>query len=126
MTSEAIQCKSRTSEKVKQARWLTHLHCDAAENSAKCDEKPASNVGAVPSAIRAVARATRRQRHRQRCSDASSAARLQISFDCWRQDHGAVANDLVVHLPSMFERTDTEIAQAAGAALKRNTTDEQC
>jgi len=33
----------------------------------------------------------------------------------------AVANDLVVHLPSTFERTDTEIAQAAVAALKWNT-----
>ena len=33
----------------------------------------------------------------------------------------AVANDLVVHLPSGVERTDTEIAQAAVAALKWNT-----
>ena len=33
----------------------------------------------------------------------------------------AVANDLVVHLVSAFERTDTEIAQAAVAALKWNT-----
>jgi len=33
----------------------------------------------------------------------------------------AVANDLTVHLPSGFERTDTEIAQAAVAALKWNT-----
>ena len=33
----------------------------------------------------------------------------------------AVANDLVVHLVSGFERTDTEIAQAAVAALKWNT-----
>jgi osmotically-inducible protein OsmY len=33
----------------------------------------------------------------------------------------AVANDLIVHLPSGFERTDTEIAQAAVAALKWNT-----
>ena len=33
----------------------------------------------------------------------------------------AVANDLAVHLPSSFERTDTEIAQAALAALKWNT-----
>jgi osmotically-inducible protein OsmY len=33
----------------------------------------------------------------------------------------AVANDLSVHLPSGFERTDTEIAQAAVAALKWNT-----
>src|SRR5689334_14863792 len=32
----------------------------------------------------------------------------------------AVANDLTVHLPSMFERTDTEIAQAAVTALKAN------
>ena len=31
-----------------------------------------------------------------------------------------VANDLTVHLPSMFERTDTEIAQAAVTALKSN------
>jgi osmotically-inducible protein OsmY len=33
----------------------------------------------------------------------------------------AVANDLSVHIPSGFERTDTEIAQAAVAALKWNT-----
>jgi osmotically-inducible protein OsmY len=33
----------------------------------------------------------------------------------------ALANDLVVHLPSGFERTDTEMAQAALAALKWNT-----
>lgn len=33
----------------------------------------------------------------------------------------AVANDLVVHLVSGFERTDTEVAQAAVAALKWNT-----
>jgi osmotically-inducible protein OsmY len=33
----------------------------------------------------------------------------------------AVANDLVVHLPTAFERTDTEIAQAAASALKWNT-----
>jgi len=33
----------------------------------------------------------------------------------------AVANDLVVHLVSGFERTDTEIAQAAVAALRWNT-----
>ena len=33
----------------------------------------------------------------------------------------AVANDLVVHLVSGFERTDTEIAQAAVAALKWST-----
>jgi osmotically-inducible protein OsmY len=33
----------------------------------------------------------------------------------------AVANDLAVHLVSAFERTDTEIAQAAVAALKWNT-----
>ena len=33
----------------------------------------------------------------------------------------AVANDLTVHLPSAFERTDTEIAQAAVSALKWNT-----
>jgi osmotically-inducible protein OsmY len=33
----------------------------------------------------------------------------------------AVANDLAVHLASVFERTDTEIAQAAVAALKWNT-----
>jgi osmotically-inducible protein OsmY len=33
----------------------------------------------------------------------------------------AVANDLAVHLPSRFERTDTEIAQAAVAALKWST-----
>ena len=33
----------------------------------------------------------------------------------------AVANDLAVHLVSAFERTDTEIAQAAVAALKWHT-----
>ena len=33
----------------------------------------------------------------------------------------AVANDLAVHLPSAFERTDTEIAQAAVTALKWNS-----
>ena len=33
----------------------------------------------------------------------------------------AVANDLIVHLVSGYERTDTEIAQAAVAALKWNT-----
>jgi osmotically-inducible protein OsmY len=33
----------------------------------------------------------------------------------------AVANDLVVHLVSGFERTDTEVAQAAVTALKWNT-----
>jgi osmotically-inducible protein OsmY len=33
----------------------------------------------------------------------------------------AVANDLTVHLPSMYERTDTEIAQAAVTALTWNT-----
>ena len=33
----------------------------------------------------------------------------------------AVANDLVVHLVNGFERTDTEMAQAAVAALKWNT-----
>ena len=33
----------------------------------------------------------------------------------------AVANDLSVHLVSGYERTDTEIAQAAVAALKWNT-----
>ena len=33
----------------------------------------------------------------------------------------AVANDVVVHLVSGFERTDTEIAQVAVAALKWNT-----
>jgi osmotically-inducible protein OsmY len=33
----------------------------------------------------------------------------------------AVANDLAVHLVSAFERTDTEIAQAAVAALKWST-----
>lgn len=33
----------------------------------------------------------------------------------------AMANDLAVHLVSGFERTDTEIAQAAVAALKWNT-----
>ncbi|HEU4935591.1 MAG TPA: BON domain-containing protein [Vicinamibacterales bacterium] len=32
----------------------------------------------------------------------------------------AVANDLSVHLPTIFERTDTEIAQAAVTALKSN------
>jgi osmotically-inducible protein OsmY len=32
-----------------------------------------------------------------------------------------VANDLAVHLASAFERTDTELAQAAVAALKWNT-----
>lgn len=32
----------------------------------------------------------------------------------------AVANDLAVHLPTLFERTDTEIAQAAVTALKSN------
>ena len=32
-----------------------------------------------------------------------------------------VANDLAVHLPSQFERTDTEIAQASAAALAWNT-----
>jgi osmotically-inducible protein OsmY len=31
-----------------------------------------------------------------------------------------VANDLAVHLPSMFARTDTEIAQAAVTALTSN------
>jgi osmotically-inducible protein OsmY len=34
----------------------------------------------------------------------------------------AVANDLTVHLASVYERTDTEIAQTAVAALKWNTT----
>ncbi len=34
----------------------------------------------------------------------------------------AVANDLVVHLVGGFERTDTEIAQVALAALQWNTT----
>lgn len=34
----------------------------------------------------------------------------------------ALANDLVVHLVSGYARTDTEIAQAALAALKWNTT----
>ena len=34
----------------------------------------------------------------------------------------ALANDLVVHVVSGYERTDTEIAQAALAALKWNTT----
>jgi osmotically-inducible protein OsmY len=34
----------------------------------------------------------------------------------------AVANDLVVHLPSDLERNDTEIAQAAITALKWNST----
>ena len=33
----------------------------------------------------------------------------------------AVANDLAVHLPFGFQRTDTEIAQAAVTALKWNT-----
>lgn len=33
----------------------------------------------------------------------------------------AVANDLIVHLPSGFDRTDTEIAQAAVSALNWNT-----
>ena len=33
----------------------------------------------------------------------------------------AVANDLSVHLPASFERTDTEIAQAAVNALKWNS-----
>ena len=33
----------------------------------------------------------------------------------------AVANDIAVHLVSAFERTDTEIAQAAVTALKWNT-----
>lgn len=33
----------------------------------------------------------------------------------------ALANDLSVHLPSVYERTDTEIAQAAVLALKWNT-----
>jgi osmotically-inducible protein OsmY len=33
-----------------------------------------------------------------------------------------VANDLSVHLASLFERTDTEVAQAAVAALTWNTT----
>lgn len=33
----------------------------------------------------------------------------------------ALANDLVVHLATSFERTDTEIAQAAVAALQWNT-----
>ena len=33
----------------------------------------------------------------------------------------ALANDLAVHLPSGFERTDTEIAQTAVAALKWTT-----
>jgi osmotically-inducible protein OsmY len=33
----------------------------------------------------------------------------------------AVANDLAVHVPSSFARTDTEIAQAAVAALEWNT-----
>jgi len=31
-----------------------------------------------------------------------------------------VANDLVIHLPNLFQRTDTEIAQAAAAALGWN------
>jgi osmotically-inducible protein OsmY len=34
----------------------------------------------------------------------------------------AVANDLTVHLPSGTERTDTEVAQAAVAALNWNTS----
>jgi osmotically-inducible protein OsmY len=34
----------------------------------------------------------------------------------------ALANDLVVHLVGGYERTDTELAQAALAALKWNTT----
>jgi osmotically-inducible protein OsmY len=34
----------------------------------------------------------------------------------------AVANDLTVHLPTMFERTDTEIAQTALVALKWSTS----
>jgi osmotically-inducible protein OsmY len=34
----------------------------------------------------------------------------------------AVANDLTVHLASVYERTDTEIAQAAVAALKWSAT----
>jgi osmotically-inducible protein OsmY len=34
----------------------------------------------------------------------------------------AVANDLAVHLVSAFQRTDTELAQAAVAAWKWNTT----
>jgi osmotically-inducible protein OsmY len=33
----------------------------------------------------------------------------------------AVANDLAVHLPTSFERTDTEVAQAAVTALKWNS-----
>jgi osmotically-inducible protein OsmY len=33
----------------------------------------------------------------------------------------AVANDLAVHLPTGYERTDTEVAQAALASLKWNT-----
>ena len=33
----------------------------------------------------------------------------------------AVANDLAVHLASVYERTDTEVAQAVVAALKWNT-----
>lgn len=33
----------------------------------------------------------------------------------------AVANDVVVHVPTEFERTDTEIAQAAVSAIKWNT-----
>lgn len=33
----------------------------------------------------------------------------------------AVANDLEVHVPNLFERTDTEIAQVALAALEWNT-----
>ena len=34
----------------------------------------------------------------------------------------AVADDLVVHLASLYQRTDTEIAQAAVNALKWHTT----
>jgi osmotically-inducible protein OsmY len=79
---------------VKQAKWLTHLRCGNCRELRECDEKAASNVGAVPF-----------------CHDPSSATRLQIPFDCWRQDR----------IPSRFERTDTEIAQAAVAALKWNT-----
>lgn len=32
----------------------------------------------------------------------------------------AVANDIAIHLPNVFQRTDTEIAQAAAAALEWN------
>ena len=32
----------------------------------------------------------------------------------------AVANDLVIHLPNLYQRTDTEVAQAAAAALGWN------